>query len=224
EPAARAVDRLRHEEHGDAEREARHEQGRRERPEPSEVEARGDDHQPEPEQRVRPLALQELARVVAAERRRGRRRAVDHDEPEGDEAERDEYQYLRLETPNLHPRRVRTRRVNSSPRCSKSRNWSKLAAAGERSTTSPGTAAADARSTARSSVPAVSLATPTRSSSPASSAAVSPTSTAAFTRPRAASASGAKLSPLPRPPATRTIGASIAASARSAAPTFVAFE
>ena len=40
----------------------------------------------------------------------------------------------------------------------------------------------------------------------------------------AASASGARLSPFPRPPAMRTIGASIASRARSAAPTFVAFE
>ena len=148
EPPARAVHRLGDDEHGDAEREGGDEERRRERAQLPEVEPRGEDQQPEPEQRVRALALQELARVVAAERGRRGRRAVDHHQPEGGETERDEDEDLWLEAPLLHPRRVRTSRLNSCPRCSKSRNWSKLAAAGERSTTSPGSARRAATDTA----------------------------------------------------------------------------
>ena len=46
--------------------------------------------QHEPDERVDGLPLEVAHRIAVAERRRRGRRAVDHHEPEGDEAERDE--------------------------------------------------------------------------------------------------------------------------------------
>ena len=98
---------------------------------------RADDERDEPGQREHRLAHEVVHRLAVADRRARRSRAVHHDQPEGDEAERDENEDVGLELGPLHPFRFCTRRRNSSPRCSKSRNWSKLAHAGESSTISP---------------------------------------------------------------------------------------
>src|SRR5581483_1320626 len=105
------------------------------------VPASCDEEQCEADQREQALTPEVVHRVAAPDRRRRRRRAVDHHHPEGDERERDEDEDARLQVTALHPVRFCTSLLNSSPRCSKSRNWSSLAQAGESRTISPGRAA-----------------------------------------------------------------------------------
>src|SRR3989442_278809 len=104
-----------------------------------------------------------------------------------------------------HQSRRSTSFLKTSPRCSKLSNMSKLAHAGERSTTSPGIATAFARSMADcmesqyvSGIEAAASAAPIFFAS-------SPISTVWITCPRAASASGSHAWPLPLPPAINTI-------------------
>ena len=75
-------------------------------------------------QRIAGLALEEVRGVAVGQRGRGRGRAVDHHEPEGDQAERDEREDARLQLSTFHADRFCTSLLNSSPRSSKSRNWS----------------------------------------------------------------------------------------------------
>src|SRR4051794_31673986 len=101
-----------------------------------------------------------------------------------------------------------TRRRNSSPRASKFANWSKLAQAGERSTTSPGCAAACAAARPRSSVPSRVYGRPAASSAGAMSSAVSPMRWIVRTLGGSSSARAVKSSPLREPPRIRWSGAS----------------
>ena len=115
---------------------------------------RGEQQRDEAEPGEERLAQEVLHRTAVAAVDRARRRgAVDHHEPERGQRERDQDQDVRLELGSLHPSRFCTRRRNSSPRCTKSRNWSKLAQAGESRTTSPGRASAAASATAASRSP-----------------------------------------------------------------------
>ena len=127
EPALRAVDLGRDHEHRDAEPERRQDRapGASRRSRRWSKRGRGE-HQPDAEDGVHPLPLEEGDRIGVAERGRRRGGAVDHHEPEGDEPERheDEQALLELALGSLHPSRFCTSLLNSSPRCSKSRNWS----------------------------------------------------------------------------------------------------
>ena len=125
DPASCAVDAGAHCEHSEAEDERRHHQARRERAEPLEGKTRDDDEQPDADDRVDHLLLDEAERVGVAERGRSRGRAVHHDEPEEDEGRRDEHEQvpLELELPRFHDSSSTSRR-NVSPRSSKSANWS----------------------------------------------------------------------------------------------------
>ena len=123
---------------------------RRERPQPVVVEAGQDEEQRDSRERVEALLDEEVHRVALADRRRCGGGAEDHHEPERDETQRHEDEDALLEL--SHPERFATSRRNSSPRCSKLVNWSKLAQAGESRTTSPGRAACAARPTARRQV------------------------------------------------------------------------
>ena len=153
-------------EHGDAGDERADEQHRRERPQTRGSRPRERGEQDEARDRVEALLDEEAHRVALADRGRGRRGAEDHHEPERDEPERDEDQEALLELSSVrasaagHPESFCTRRRNSSPRCSKLVNWSKLAQAGERRTTSPADAAAPRAATARVERPATSYGTP----------------------------------------------------------------
>src|SRR6266540_3964215 len=75
-------------------------------------------------ERVDRLPFEVEAGIAAAERGRGRRRAVDHHEPEGGQAERDEDEDVGVELPLPHRATPLTIRRKASPRSSKSRNWS----------------------------------------------------------------------------------------------------
>ena len=113
-------------EHGDEQRRTRREQERPRRvAKAMEVDAREDDERDETHQRVDRLALQVVGRSVGREQGPRRARAVDHDEPEGDEPKRDEDEQVVLE---LRPGRplhsASTSSRKRSPRSSKSRNWS----------------------------------------------------------------------------------------------------
>ena len=91
---------------------------------PPVVEAGEEEHQGDAGESVDPLALEERDRIAVSERCGRRGRAVDHDESEGHEPERDEDEQTLLELTSIHPLRFSTSLLNSSPRCSKSRNWS----------------------------------------------------------------------------------------------------
>ena len=93
-------------------------------PEPAVVEAGEEEHQGNAGECVDPLAFEERDRIAVSERCGRRGRAVDHDESEGHEPERDEDEQTLLELTSIHPFRFSTSLLNSSPRCSKSRNWS----------------------------------------------------------------------------------------------------
>ena len=173
EPALRAVDGLGRHQDEDEEKEARAEQrpgGAAKRPvvDPGE-------HQEgrQADEGVDPLALEVVGGITGRGDRTAGAGAVDHDETERHERQGDDDEEPVLEV-RLRPRaapaalgrsrsRVRrdaahsasTRARNDSPRCSKSSNWSKLAQAGERSTTSPGAASANAAATAVARSPAI---------------------------------------------------------------------
>ena len=65
------------------------------------VEARGEEHQRDADERVDPLPLEEGDRVALPERGGRRRGAVDHHEPEGDERQRHEHEQALLELTSL---------------------------------------------------------------------------------------------------------------------------
>src|SRR5207248_6331194 len=133
---------------------------------------------PDSDERIDGLSLEVADRIAVSERRGRRRRAVHHDEPERGERERHEHEQLHLERSLLGARAhasSSTSRRNVSPRCSKSSNWSKLAAAGESSTTSPGSASAAACASACARSPSREYERPAASSAAASSAVASPT-------------------------------------------------
>ena len=137
-----------HEQHGREQQDAHRDERGSGVPPPRVRRAGADNEDDEPRQREQRLANEVVHRLTVADGGARRGRAVHHHEPEGDEAEGDEDEEVGLELGPFHPVNFCTRRRNSSPRCSKSRNWSKLAHAGESSTISPGWAAAAARSTA----------------------------------------------------------------------------
>ena len=138
EPAPRPVDRRPGDEDRDTEDERREEERWRDEAEAVVVEARRERHEDDADQRVDGLALQVAHRVAVPERGRRRGRAVDHHEPERDEPERDERDETLIGVAVALHGSSSTRARNASPRASKSRNWSKLAHAGESRTTSPG--------------------------------------------------------------------------------------
>ena len=127
EPALGAVDLRRDDEDGGAEAERGQDERRRELAQPPVVEARRHEHQRDAGERVDPLPLEEGDRVALPERGGRGRGAVDHHEAEGDEGQRYEHEHALLELASLrslHPLRFSTSLLNSSPRCSKSLNWS----------------------------------------------------------------------------------------------------
>src|SRR5215210_4966923 len=109
--------------HDDEQPQADDEQGRRQRTQRAEAEPAGEHQQHHADEGVEALLAEVVRRVTVAERRLPGGCAEDHHEPEGDERERDQEQELLLEDALLH-RSSSTRRRNSSPRSSKSRNWS----------------------------------------------------------------------------------------------------
>ena len=123
EPAAGAVHLGRDDEERRTEHDRAEDERRREQPQAPVVEARGRDQQHDAEDGVDRLPLQVRHRVAFAERCRGRRGAVDHHEPERDERQRHEDEQALLELA-FHTARFSTSLLNSSPRCSKSLNWS----------------------------------------------------------------------------------------------------
>ncbi len=121
EPALRAVDRRRDDEHGNAEEEGPQKEHRRDRPQPVVVEARCECEQQKPRERVRALLDEERHRITGAERRRRRGGAEHHHEAECDEPERDEDEKALFELsgrPGLHPWSFCTSFPNSCPRTS----------------------------------------------------------------------------------------------------------
>ena len=72
------------------------------------------------EERVAGLPLQEVGRIAVGQRGRGRRRAVDHHEPERGQSQRDEDEDVRVELAALQPATSATSRLKASPRSSKS--------------------------------------------------------------------------------------------------------
>ena len=124
EPALGAVDLGSDHEHRETESERHEHERRREESQPAMVEAGEEEHQRDTGERIDPLAFEERDRIAVSERGGGRGRAVDHDESEGHEPERDEDEQTLLELTSIHPLRFSTSLLNSSPRCSKSRNWS----------------------------------------------------------------------------------------------------
>ena len=84
-------------EHGDEQREAREQERRDGVAQPPVVGAREDDERHDPEEGVDGLALQVVGGVVVRERGARRARAVDHDEPERHEPERDDDEQVVLE-------------------------------------------------------------------------------------------------------------------------------
>ena len=125
DPATRAVDPLADREHPEAQHESRHDEARRDCPEPLERETRDDDEQCNADDGVDHLPPDEAERIGVPERGGSRGRAVHHDEPEEDEGRRDEHEQvpLELELPRFHDSSSTSRR-NVSPRSSKSANWS----------------------------------------------------------------------------------------------------
>ena len=124
EPAAGTVDRRRDREHCDAQSERSNEEDGRQRTQAVIVEAGREREEHEPGERVGTLLDEEGHRIARAERGRRRRGAEDHHEPECDEPERHEDEQTLLELASTHYSRFSTRLLNSSPRCSKSLNWS----------------------------------------------------------------------------------------------------
>src|SRR5581483_1362193 len=159
DPAAGSVDPGADGEDAEAEDERRDDERRRDRAQPLEVEARQEEEESDAGDRVDRLPLDVALRVRVPERGRAGGRAVDHHEAEKDECGRDEDDDVPLELewlglcPLAHGSSS-TRRRNVSPRSSKFVNWSKLAQAGDRTTTSPGSAAAAARAIAVARSPA----------------------------------------------------------------------
>jgi len=103
---------------------------------------------------------------------------------------------------SLEAANLRTASRNTSPRCSKSRNISKLAHDGDNRTVSPGAAISAPRCTAASSVE-----TSSRGQAPTSWARITshawPSNSSVFTRVATRGRSGAKSPPLSFPPAIR---------------------
>ena len=124
DPTARAVHRLTDYEHGQQEADARHHEPGREQTEPAEVEPRRENHQDETEARVHPLPHEEEVRIAVPQCGRRRGGAIDHHKPERQQRKRYEREKTSLELSRLHPAKFCTSNRNSSPRCSKSRNWS----------------------------------------------------------------------------------------------------
>ena len=124
EPAARAVDRRPEDEDGRAQPERDEQERRSEIAETVVVEARGHDHEHEPDEGVHRLPLEVAHRVAVPDRRRRGRRAVHHDEPERDESERDERDESLIRGAVALHASASTSSRNASPRASKSRNWS----------------------------------------------------------------------------------------------------
>ena len=78
-----------------------------------------------PSERVERLALQVVGGVVGRQRRACGACAVDHDEAESDEPERDDDEQVILETPaDRPPHSASTSCRNLAPRSSKFSNWS----------------------------------------------------------------------------------------------------
>ena len=226
EPAARAVDRRCDDEHGDAERERTEEEHRSERPQSVVVEARGQHEQARPTRAYAPcltrnvigspapsaaeadVALNTITRPKATRPSVTRTRSRCSSCPSG-------RSFTRVSFCTSFP--------NSSPRCSKSWNWSKLAHAGESSTTSlralrgADATAAGGRRSARTGRPAA-------SSAAAISSVASPITKRTISRLEGLRQWPERLA-LPRPPRMTSFRApGKDASARSAAATFVAFE
>src|SRR5262249_6866392 len=224
DPAAGAVDALPDHEDREAEEDRRQDKRRREHAKSPVVETCRDHHQTDADQRVNTLLLEVRHRIRSCERCGCRGRAVDHHEPERDEAERDEDEQATLERLSLH-RSASTSRRNVSPRSSKSRNWSKLAHAGDSRTTSPGSASPEACATAVARSPARRCSRSARPSDPASSSDASPIRWIERTVSGSVEASSSNDSPFSEPPRIRCSGASpYAAIPRRAAAVFVAFE
>src|SRR5262249_24767056 len=200
------------------------EKGRRGHAKSAVVERWRDHHQADADQRVNTLLLEVRHRIRSCERCGCRGRAVDHHEPERDEAERDEDEQATLERLSLH-RSASTSLRNVSPRSSKSRNWSKLAHAGDSRTTSPGSASREACATAVARSPARRYVRPARSSDPASASDASPIRWIERTLSGSVEAISSNDSPFNEPPRIRCSGASpYAAIPRRAAAVFVAFD
>jgi hypothetical protein len=125
DPATRAVDPLADREHPDAQHESRHDEARRDCPEPLERETRDDDEQCNADDGVGHLPPDEAEWVGVPERGGSRGRAVHHDEPEEDEGGGDEHEQVPLELVALRSHDMSsTRRRKVSPLSSKFANWS----------------------------------------------------------------------------------------------------
>jgi hypothetical protein len=140
EPAAGAVHGRSREQNEDEEDARAEEKRRREALQGSVVEAREERHPHEPEAREQRLALEVVHRVARSDDRAPGARAVDHDEPEGDERERDEHEQVVLELPLVRGARAGSHRRGVGaghgppsrstasrkwvPRSSKFSNWS----------------------------------------------------------------------------------------------------
>ena len=108
EPAARAVDRRAEDEHGGAQHERGEDERRRDVAEAVVVEPRREHHEDDADERVHRLALEVAHRVAVPERGGRRRGAVDHDEAERDETERQERDQplVRVAVPGSSPQRL----------------------------------------------------------------------------------------------------------------------
>ena len=124
QPAAGAVHRLPDHEYREEQAEARHDEGRGEPAQDPEVEPRRTDHQRDAEDRVDRLALE----VVPGRRSPARPRPRSRCRPSLGRTRRGRAspgsRDARLELSAFHPDRFCTSLLNSSPRSSKSRNWS----------------------------------------------------------------------------------------------------